>query len=55
MIAGPTKPTLQWGNREVVNGELKWRRHKSGWRSMLIGATIVAAFFVFLILLDVLG
>ena len=53
MIAiGATKPTPQWGNREVVSGEIKWRAHKSSWRNILIGAAIVLTFFVLLLFLD---
>jgi hypothetical protein len=55
MISGPTKPTLQWGNREVVNGEIKWRAHKSSWKNILIGVAAILAFFVLLLLLDFFG
>jgi len=38
-----------------VNGEVKWRAHKSRWRNILIGAGIVLTFFFLLLFLDFLG
>lgn len=55
MIVGPSKPTPQWGSREVQNAEAKWRVHKSSWMNILIGAAIVLTFFVLLLFLDFLG
>ena len=56
MITGPSKPTIQWGNREVVKEEVKWRIHsKSSWRNILILTMTILAFMVLLFLLDFFG
>jgi hypothetical protein len=53
MITGPSKPTIQWGSRDAVKGEVKWRVHtKSSWKSILILVLAFLAFFVYLVFLD---
>lgn len=59
MVAVPTKPSFQWGNREVVNEEYRWRARRNSSRDTLTWVVFVLAVsltvFVVCLIIDFLG